>query len=120
MPRALSEQVVVLTGASSGVGRETALQLAEHGGTVVAAARNAEALDTLTAEVERLGGTITTVPTDVSQWEQVQALAQRAVAEYGRIDTWINCAAVSLYGTVTDLDVAEIDRVLDVIPDLLT
>jgi short-subunit dehydrogenase len=115
VPRALSEQVVVLTGASSGVGRETALQLAEHGGTVVAAARNTEALDTLTAEVERLGGTITTVPTDVSQWEQVQALAQRAVEEYGRIDTWVNCAAVSLYGTVADLDVAEIDRVLDVI-----
>jgi short-subunit dehydrogenase len=115
VPRALSEQVVVLTGASSGVGRETALQLAEHGGTVVAAARNAEALDTLTAEVERLGGTITTVPTDVSQWEQVQALAQRAVEEYGRIDTWVNCAAVSLYGTVADLDVADIDRVLDVI-----
>ncbi len=61
MPRALSEQVVVLTGASSGVGRGTALQLAEHGPTVVAAASNAEALDTLTAEVERLGGTITTV-----------------------------------------------------------
>jgi NAD(P)-dependent dehydrogenase (short-subunit alcohol dehydrogenase family) len=58
VPRALFEQVVVLTGASSGVGRETALQLAEDGGTVVAAARNAEAL---TAEVERLGGTITTV-----------------------------------------------------------
>lgn len=115
MPRALSEQVLVLTGASSGVGRETALQLAERGATVVAAARNTEALGTLTAEVERLGGTIMTVPTDVSSWDQVQGLAQRAVAEYGRIDTWINCAAVSLYGTVDELEVAEIDRVLDVI-----
>jgi NAD(P)-dependent dehydrogenase (short-subunit alcohol dehydrogenase family) len=115
VPRALSEQVVVLTGASSGLGRETALQLAQHGATVVAGARNSEALDTLTAEVERLGGTITTVPTDVVQWEQVQALAQRAVEKYGRIDTWVNCAAVSLYGTVADLEVAEIDRVLDVI-----
>jgi NAD(P)-dependent dehydrogenase (short-subunit alcohol dehydrogenase family) len=115
MPRALSQHVVVLTGASSGLGRETALQLAQHGATVVAAARNEEALDTLRAEVERLGGTITTVPTDVSQWEQVQALAQRAVQEYGRIDTWVNGAAVSLYGTVSDVDVSEIDRVLDVI-----
>jgi NAD(P)-dependent dehydrogenase (short-subunit alcohol dehydrogenase family) len=115
MPRALSEHVVVLTGASSGVGRETALHLAQHGPTVVAAARNDEALDTLRSEVERLGGTITTLTTDVSQWEQVQALAQRAEQEYGRIDTWVNGAAVSLYGTVADLDVAEIDRVLDVI-----
>jgi NAD(P)-dependent dehydrogenase (short-subunit alcohol dehydrogenase family) len=115
MPRALSEHVVVLTGASSGLGRETALQLAQHGATVVAAARNAEALETLTAEVERLGGTITTVSTNVSQWEQMQALAQRAVEEYGRIDTWVNGAAVSLYGAVADLDVADIDRVLDVI-----
>jgi NAD(P)-dependent dehydrogenase (short-subunit alcohol dehydrogenase family) len=115
VPRALSEQVVVLTGASSGLGRETALQLAQHGATVVAAARNVEALGTLTAEVERLGGTITTIATDVSQWEQVQVLVQRAVEEHGRIDTWVNCAAVSLYGTVAELEVAEIDRVLDVI-----
>ena len=115
MPRALSEQVVVLTGASSGVGRETALQLAKHGTTIVAAARNTEALGSLAAEVQRLGGTISTVPTDVSQWDQVQALADRAVEEYGRIDIWVNCAAVSLYGRVSDLEVAEIDRVLDVI-----
>lgn len=68
MPRALSQQVVVITGASSGVGRETALQLAQSGATVVAAARNTEALDSLAAEVVRLGGTATTVPTDVSDW----------------------------------------------------
>lgn len=115
MPRALSEQVIVLTGASSGVGRETALHLAEQRATLVTAARNTEALDTLTAEVQRLGGKITTVPTDVSSWEQVQSLTQRAVNDHGRIDTWINCAAVSLYGTVEELEVAEIDRVLDVI-----
>ena len=115
MTRALSEQVVVLTGASSGVGRETALQLAERGATVVAAARNTEALDTLAAEVERLGGAIRTVPTDVSEWEQVEALARTAVDRFGRVDTWVNCAAVSLYGRVADLEAAEIDRVLDVI-----
>ena len=115
MPRALSQQVVVITGASSGVGRETALQLAQQGATVVAAARNREALDSLAAEVGRLGGTATTVPTDVSDWAQVQALARRAVDEHGRIDTWVNCAAVALYGAVWDLAVSEIDRVLDVI-----
>jgi NAD(P)-dependent dehydrogenase (short-subunit alcohol dehydrogenase family) len=115
MPRALSQQVVVLTGASSGLGRETALQLAQRGATVVVAARNDEALTTLCKEVERLGGSATAVPTDVSEWSQVHALARQAVDAHGRIDTWINCAAVSLYGTVADVEVAEIDRVLDVI-----
>jgi NAD(P)-dependent dehydrogenase (short-subunit alcohol dehydrogenase family) len=115
MPRSLSQQVVVLTGASSGVGRETTLQLAERGATIVAAARNRQGLESLASEVERLGGKVTTLPTDVSDWAQVQALAQRAVEEHGRIDTWVNCAAVSLYGTVADVEVAEIDRVLDVI-----
>jgi short-subunit dehydrogenase len=115
MPRALSQQVVVVTGASSGLARETALQLARQGTAVVAAARNTEALESLAAEADRLGGAVTTVATDVAEWAQVQALAQRAVEAHGRIDTWINCAAVSLYGTVADVDVDEIDRVLDVI-----
>jgi NAD(P)-dependent dehydrogenase (short-subunit alcohol dehydrogenase family) len=115
MPRALSQQVVVITGASSGVGRETALQLAQQGATVVAAARNSEALTTLCQEVERLGGTATAVTTDVSEWNQVEDLARQAVAAHGRIDTWINCAAISLYGTVAEIEVPEIDRVLDVI-----
>jgi NAD(P)-dependent dehydrogenase (short-subunit alcohol dehydrogenase family) len=115
MPRPLSQQVVVLTGASSGVGRETALQLARQGTTIVAAARNTRGLESLALEVDRLGGTVTTVRTDVSDWVEVQALARRAVDEHGRIDTWVNCAAVALYGTVADVEVAEIDRVLDVI-----
>jgi NAD(P)-dependent dehydrogenase (short-subunit alcohol dehydrogenase family) len=115
MPRALPQQVIVITGASSGIGRETALQLAQRGATVVAAARNSEALATLGQEVERLGGRATAVTTDVSEWSQVEALARQAVDAHGRIDTWINCAAVSLYGTVADVEVGEIDRVLDVI-----
>jgi NAD(P)-dependent dehydrogenase (short-subunit alcohol dehydrogenase family) len=115
MPRALAQQVVVITGASSGLGRETALQLAQHGATMVVAARNRGALDSLCAEVERLGGTGTAVVTDVSEWSEVEALARQAVDAHGRIDTWINCAAVSLYGTVREVEVGEIDRVLDVI-----
>jgi NAD(P)-dependent dehydrogenase (short-subunit alcohol dehydrogenase family) len=115
MPRALSQQVVVITGASSGLGRETALQLAQHGATMMVAARNGEALDSLCTEVDRLGGTATAVVTDVSEWSQVEALAGRAVDAHGRIDTWINCAAVSLYGTVSEVEVGEIDRVIDVI-----
>jgi short-subunit dehydrogenase len=115
MPRQLEEQVVVVTGASSGVGRETCLELAGKGASLALAARNVEALESLRAEVERLGGTALVVPTDVSDWAQVQRLADQVAARFGRIDTWVNCAAVSLYGTVRDTTVEEITRVLQVI-----
>lgn len=115
MPRPLSDQVVVITGASSGVGRETALLLAPQGATVVLAARNEEALTTLKAEVERLGGTALVHPTDVAQWEQVEDLARAAVEQFGRIDSWVNCAAASLYGEVHRLGAQEITRAIQVI-----
>lgn len=115
MPKSLSHQIVVITGASSGVGRETALLLAQQGATVVVAARNEEALSTLKAEVERLGGTALSHPTDVAQWEQVEDLARAAVERFGRIDTWVNCAAASLYGEVHELTPEEITRAIQVI-----
>lgn len=114
MPRALSDQVVVVTGASSGVARETALLLAERGATVVLAARNEEALNQVAAEVSRLGGTAHVRVTDVSQWEQVDALAGETVERFGRIDTWVSCAAVSLYGKFADVSAEEFARVVQV------
>ncbi|MFP8904965.1 SDR family oxidoreductase [Streptomyces atacamensis] len=115
MPPPLSEQVVVVTGASSGIGRETALLLAEQGADVVLAARNEEALRTLEAEVTRLGGTAHVQVTDVAQWEQVDRLAAGAVERFGRIDTWVNCAATALYGEVHELTAEEITRAVQVI-----
>jgi short-subunit dehydrogenase len=115
MPRPLHDQVVVVTGASSGVGRETALLLAERGATVVVAARNEEALRTLDAEVTRLGGTALVRPTDVAEWAQVEALARDTVDRFGRIDTWVNCAATAVYGEVHQLTVEEITRAIQVI-----
>ncbi|TDB80756.1 SDR family oxidoreductase [Micromonospora sp. KC721] len=115
MPRSLPEQVVVITGASSGIGRETALLLAEQHATVVLAARNTAALDTLYDEVTRLGGTALVCPTDVAEWDQVRRLATTAVRRFGRIDTWVNCAATSLYGPVHRLTSEEITRAIQVI-----
>lgn len=114
MARPITGQVVVLTGAGSGIGRETALEFAQHGADLALAARNAEALETLRREVERIGGRALAVPTDVSDFDQVTALASRAVERFGRIDTWVNNASVSTYGTVEQLDVAEIRRVIEV------
>jgi short-subunit dehydrogenase len=114
VPRPLNEQVVVITGASSGVGRESALLLAERGAKVVLGARNEEALRSVESEITRLGGQGVFRPTDVAEWTQVEALAREAVERFGRIDTWVNCAAVSLYGEVHQLPAAEIARVIQV------
>lgn len=110
----LSDQVVVITGASSGIGRATAHRFAQHGATVVLAARNEEALRAAAGEVERLGGTALTVPTDVGEWDQVQTLARTAQERFGRIDTWVNGAVVSSYGPLVDTPVEALDRVLQV------
>jgi short-subunit dehydrogenase len=115
--RELADQVVVLTGASSGIGRETALQFAGHGTSLALAARDQAALENLATEVERLGGSALVAPTDVSDPDQMQALAEQTIDRYGRIDTWINNAGVALYATVEDADPAELRRVVEV--DLL-
>jgi NAD(P)-dependent dehydrogenase (short-subunit alcohol dehydrogenase family) len=114
MPHAIGDQIVVITGASSGIGRETALMFGERGATVVLAARNEMALNEVTKEVERIGGHAAAVVTDVAEWEQVERLARRTVDLFGRIDTWVNNAGISVYATVEELTVAEIERVIRV------
>jgi NAD(P)-dependent dehydrogenase (short-subunit alcohol dehydrogenase family) len=114
VPKPLSEQVIVITGASSGIGRRTAVAAAAEGARVVLAARNAEDLEEVAAEIRRAGGTALAVPTDVSDYAQVLALAGRAVDELGRIDCWINNAAVSLYGAFDEVSLDDFRRVLEV------
>lgn len=114
MPRPLNEQVVVVTGASQGIGRETALRLGRRRAAVVAAARNEEALTTLVDEIAGFGGRAEAVPTDVAEPDQVERLAARAVERFGRIDTWVNNAAVSVYATVEQLEPDEMDRIVRV------
>jgi short-subunit dehydrogenase len=110
----LDEQVVVITGASQGIGRETALLFGRRGASVVVAARNEEALRTLAAEIERSGGQAEPVAVDVADYAEIERLAERATERFGRIDTWINNAAVSAYARVTELTADELDRIVRV------
>ncbi|CCF82972.1 SDR family oxidoreductase [Nitrolancea hollandica] len=114
MPRSLRDQVIVITGASSGIGRETAIEFGLHGSSIVLAARNPDALNEVAKEIQRLGGTPFVVVTDVAEWDQVNRLAQQAVERFGRIDTWINNAAVMEHATVEQTTLEEAERIIRV------
>lgn len=110
--RGVEDQVVVITGASSGIGRETALLFAERGARVVIAARSEDALHELAEEIRGRGGRAHVVVTDVSRRQDVEQLGDEAVARFGRIDTWVNNAAVGEWATFEDHDPDEVEAIV--------
>jgi NAD(P)-dependent dehydrogenase (short-subunit alcohol dehydrogenase family) len=110
----IRQQVVVVAGAASGIGRETALRFARRGAKVVAAARSEPALRSLVRNIEARGGAATYAVCDVANFDEVRAVAELAARSYGRIDTWVNVAAVSIYATFEDTTPEEFRRVIDV------
>jgi len=87
-------KVIVITGASSGFGKGAALQFAGRGANVVLAARRDQLIQEIAVQCEAQGGRALAVHADVSKQEDVEHLAQAAIAEFGRIDVWINTRAV--------------------------
>jgi len=109
----LEEQVVALMGASSGIGRESALRFASRGAMVVVSARNKDGLDSLVGEIQNRGGKATAVTADVTNFEQVEAVADRAAEAYGRLDTWVHLSAVSIFAPFDRTTPEEFRRVVD-------
>jgi NAD(P)-dependent dehydrogenase (short-subunit alcohol dehydrogenase family) len=108
------EQVIVITGASSGIGLVTARQAAARGACVVLAARNAADLEHAVQDIRRRGGRAEYVVADVADARQVEAIAEAALRAFGRIDTWVNNAAVSMYGRVAQISIEDMRRQMDV------
>jgi NAD(P)-dependent dehydrogenase (short-subunit alcohol dehydrogenase family) len=107
------DKVVVITGGSSGIGRELAYQLSTHGAQLVLAARDPVLLDAVVTECRRRGARAIAVPTDVSVEAECAALIARAVEEFGRIDTLINNAGISMRARFDDLGGTEpIERIM--------
>jgi NAD(P)-dependent dehydrogenase (short-subunit alcohol dehydrogenase family) len=109
-----SEQVIVVTGATSGIGLALSREAAERGAGLVLAARNAEALGELEAELRAKGARVTVVSADVSSEEDVERIAATAIEEFGGFDSWVNNAAVGLYGTIEQVPIADHRRVFEV------
>jgi short-subunit dehydrogenase len=114
----LSEQVLVITGASSGIGRTAARLAAAKGARVVLAARDRHALDDAVAECEaagrKRGGEAVAVRCDVSRERDVERLAREAARAFGGVDTWVNNAGTSIYGRLDRVPVEDLRRLMDV------
>ncbi len=110
----ISVQVAVVFGASSGIGRLTALEMAKRGAKVCVASRSVEGLKSLVEEIETDGGEAFYVEADAADFEQVKAVADKCAERYGRIDTWVHNAGAFLFGTVEITEPEEYKRVIEV------
>jgi NAD(P)-dependent dehydrogenase (short-subunit alcohol dehydrogenase family) len=110
----MARQTVVITGASAGVGRAVAVAFARLGWNVCGIARGEERLASMRADIERLGAPALALPADVAIADAVSAAADRVVATWGRIDVWVNCAMVTVYGFARDMTPEEYRRVTEV------
>jgi short-subunit dehydrogenase len=109
----LSEQTIVITGASSGIGLVTARTASRRGARVVLAARNEAALKRITDEINASGGEATYVVADVSRLEDVRRASNEALRAFGGFDTWVNNAGVSIYGRVFDQSLEDHRRLFE-------
>lgn len=109
-----TEKVVVITGASSGIGKAIALKLAEQGAKVVLGARRNDKLAELADQIKKTGGKVEYAVTDVKKKEDLRALVKIAVDTFGRLDVIVNNAGISELSRIDDLDLDGWDEMIDV------
>jgi short-subunit dehydrogenase len=113
MPRKVADSVIVITGASTGIGRAAALKFARQGATVVVTSRREQTLRLLAEQCEQLGGRALAIPADVTDQQGIQTLARRVIETFGKIDIWINNAAVTLFSRFEDSPPEAYRRVIE-------
>ena len=109
----IKDQVIVITGASSGIGLSTALLAARDGAKVVLAARSGTTLADIVAQITTGGGEAISVVADVANRQDVQKIADAAIERFGRIDTWVNDAGVSIYGRLDQVSEEDSRRLFE-------
>lgn len=109
----LKDQVAIVTGASKGIGRASALGLADEGAAVVAVARSADKLESLKAEIQQKGGRCFVVAGDVAQEATAKQAIEGAVDKFGRIDVLLNNAGIGSYADFLDYDVEAYDEIMN-------
>ena len=110
----LKDQVIVITGGSSGIGLATARMAARRGARVVLAARNSEDLRDVVNEIISHGGRAVAVVADVADPDAVDRIGEKALLEFGVIDTWVNNAGLSIYGKLADVPLLDKRRLFDI------
>jgi NAD(P)-dependent dehydrogenase (short-subunit alcohol dehydrogenase family) len=110
----LEDQVMVITGATSGIGLATAKRAAQRGARVVLCSRNEPELRETVAAIEQSGGRARSVVADVANQDDVERLAASAIEEFGALDTWVNNAGVSFYGRLTEVGIEDMRRLFEV------
>jgi NADP-dependent 3-hydroxy acid dehydrogenase YdfG len=111
---AINGKVIIVTGASSGIGEATAREFAQAGAITVLAARRAERLERLQQEIEGMGGQALAVPTDLTELDQITNLVQTVLSAFGRIDVLANIAGWAFYDWFEELSSAELRRTYEV------
>jgi NAD(P)-dependent dehydrogenase (short-subunit alcohol dehydrogenase family) len=107
-------RTVVVTGGTAGIGRATAREFARHGCKVAVLARGKDGLDATRRDIEELGGSALSIPTDVADWKAVEAAADQVEREFGPIDIWVNNAFAGIFSRFMDVTPEEYERVTNV------